>query len=541
MALDLDRRPLAATAARPVEVRVRGAALSGAVAVAVALAAAEALAGVVPGASSPVVRVGEAVIELAPGALERWAIAALGTADKPALLIGIVVVACVLGAGLGRLAVRRPAVAGAGFAVAGAVGVAAEAAAASPRPAAAVVAAVWGVVAGVVALRFLLGRARAASSAAADAAPPPAGASEWVTPTPAQRVAAASRRRFLLGALSLTALAAGGGALGRLGTLRSRVTAQRGAIALPAASRPLPPPPTGLAVEGLSPLITPTADLYRIDTALSVPRVDVATWSLSLDGMVARPLSLTYDDLLAEDLVEADVTLSCVSNQVGGPLVGTGRWLGVPLARLLERAGADPRATQVVGRSVDGFTAGFPTRVLDDGRAALVAVGLGGEPLPVEHGFPARLVVPGLYGYVSATKWLSSIELTTLEAFDGYWIPRGWSKEGPVRLQSRIDVPRAPVRPGRVAVAGVAWAPTRGIAGVEVRVDGGPWREAALGPVLSDATWVQWSWDWEATPGTHELTVRATTEDGEVQTAERRRVAPDGATGHHTVTARVVA
>jgi len=501
----------------------RWSAIAGSVAAATALAAAELVAGLIAGTSSPVLRVGEAVIDVAPGALERWAIATLGTADKPALLVGIVVVACAVGAGLGLLARRRLVAAVVGFGVAGAVGLAAEAAAESPALVPAVLSVSAGVAAGAASLRFLLGRARAAADSAAGPQ------------------AAASRRRFLLGALSLTALAVVGGVLGRLGTLRTRVTAQRAAVDLPGAVSPLPPAPAGLAVDGISPLVTPASTFYRIDTALSVPRVDAATWSLTVDGMVANPITLTYDDLLGSELVEADVTLSCVSNEVGGGLVGNGRWLGVPLTRLLERAGADPGATQVVGRSVDGFTAGFPTGVLRDGRAALVGVGLNGAPLPVEHGFPARLVVPGLYGYVSATKWLASIELTTLEGFDGYWIPRGWSKEGPVRLQSRIDVPRGPVRAGRVAVAGVAWAPTRGIARVEVRVDDGPWQEARLGPVLSDDTWVQWVWDWDAVPGDHTLTVRATSSDGEVQTPERTRVAPSGATGHHTVEARVTA
>jgi hypothetical protein len=239
-------------------------------------------------------------------------------------------------------------------------------------------------------------------------------------------------------------------------------------------------------------------------------------------------------------MIEADVTLACVSNEVGGDLVGTARWLGCRLDDLLDEAGIPTGADQVVGTSVDGFTAGFPTAVLD-GRDAIVAVGMNGEPLPIVNGFPARLVVPGLYGYVSATKWLSRIELTTFEEFQGYWIPRGWAVEGPIKTQSRIDTPSAgsSVPAGTTAVAGVAWAPNVGIEAVEVRVDDGPWQEARLGTAYVDTTWRQWVWEWEATPGEHRLQVRATDGDGITQTEERTQVAPDGASGWHTIDVRV--
>jgi hypothetical protein len=243
---------------------------------------------------------------------------------------------------------------------------------------------------------------------------------------------------------------------------------------------------------------------------------------------------VSYADLLALPQVEEVVTLSCVSNEVGGDLVGNAVWTGVPLAALLERAGVSPDAGQVVGVSVDGFTAGFPTDVAGDGRTALVAVGMNGEPLPTAHGFPARLVVEGLYGYVSATKWLSEIRLTTWEGFDGYWMPRGWSKLGPDTTQSRIDVPRRSVVAGPTPIAGVAWAPSRGIAKVEVQVDDGPWQEARLGEVVSDGTWRQWMLPWDATPGDHELRVRATDGTGATQTDAVTRPDPDGATGWHT-------
>jgi hypothetical protein len=248
-------------------------------------------------------------------------------------------------------------------------------------------------------------------------------------------------------------------------------------------------------------------------------------------------MRLAYDELLAMPMAERDVTLACVSNGVGGRYVGNARWLGVPLGDLLERAGVQAGATQIVGRSVDDFTVGFPTEAAFDGRTAMVAVGMNGEPLPIAHGFPARLVVAGLYGYVSATKWLAEIELTTWEAFDAYWIPRGWAKEAPIKLQSRIDVPRKnqEVTAGLVPVAGVAWSPPVGIGAVEVRIDDGPWVAAELGPLAGSESWRQWSYAWNAGPGGHVLTVRAIDADGNVQDEARRPPRPDGATGYHTI------
>jgi DMSO/TMAO reductase YedYZ molybdopterin-dependent catalytic subunit len=296
-----------------------------------------------------------------------------------------------------------------------------------------------------------------------------------------------------------------------------------------------------LAVEGITPLVTPNTDFYRIDEALTIPSVDLASWRLGVRGMVDRPLSLSFDDLQGLPLVERYVTLACVSNEVGGRLVGNALWRGVRLADLLERAGVQAGATQLVGRSVDGFTVGFPIEAAVDGRDALIAIGMNGEPLPLRHGFPARLVVPGLYGYVSATKWLREIELTTWDEFDAYWIVRGWAKEAPVKVQSRIDVPRegANLAAGPNAIAGVAWAPHRGIERVEVRVGEGAWQEATLGASLADDAWRQWTFSWDATPGRHLIAVRATARDGEVQTADPHQPFPDGATGHHTVFASV--
>ena len=311
-----------------------------------------------------------------------------------------------------------------------------------------------------------------------------------------------------------------------------------------------PPPPTtqppparnragyyDSTVTGISPIVTPNSDFYRIDTALVVPSVDVNSWELSVSGMVNNPYTMTFRELIDMGLVETPVTLSCVSNKVGGHLVDNAVWRGVPLADVLNRAGVKNGATQIVGRSVDNWNSGFPTEYAFDGRVALVAVAMNGEPLPREHGFPVRLVIAGLYGYVSATKWLEEIRLTTWEGFDSYWVPRGWAKRGPIKTQSRIDVPRrgASVRAGRVAVAGIAWAPTRSIERVEVQIDDGPWVSAELSNNMSVNSWRQWVYAWDATPGKHRVRCRATDGTGSTQTSEIRPPAPDGATGWHTI------
>jgi DMSO/TMAO reductase YedYZ molybdopterin-dependent catalytic subunit len=351
-----------------------------------------------------------------------------------------------------------------------------------------------------------------------------------------------SRRGFLLRAGGAAVAVSAAGVLGR-----SLLEARRQTPAIAASEIPAParvaslPPGAESTVEGITPLVVPNEDFYRIDTALLVPSVDVASWHLRIHGMVDRETTLSFEQLVALPLFEQYVTIACVSNEVGGDLVGNAKWTGVSLRDVLDMAGVQGGATQLVGRSVDGWTAGMPTSwVTDDAREAMIAVRMNDEPLPLEHGFPARLIVPGLFGYVSATKWLSELELTTLEAFDAYWIPRGWAKEAPVLTQSRIDVPRPRTRvtAGRVPVAGVAWAPDRGVARVEVAIDG-QWREARLSTPISDATWVQWRLDWDATPGSHELQVRATDGGGEVQTADRTQPAPDGARGHHTIVVEV--
>ena len=292
----------------------------------------------------------------------------------------------------------------------------------------------------------------------------------------------------------------------------------------------------------MPPLVTPNNDFYRIDTAFSIPRVDVSNWRLQITGLVERPYSISFTELLGLSTYEEFVTLCCVSNQVGGHLIDNAKWQGVPLGHVLNHAGVKNEATQIVGRSVDGFTVGFPRDVAFDGRPALIAVGMNGEPLPYKHGFPARLVVSGLYGYVSATKWLQEIELTTWEGFDGYWIPRGWSKEGPIKTQTRIDVPKPSstgIKPGLQPIAGVAWAQNRGISKVEVQIDGGDWKEATLALPISQHTWVQWVFEWGATPGPHVARVRATDANGELQAEGPRPPAPNGAEGWHQINFQV--
>lgn len=500
--------------------------MSGAVAAGVALAVSEFVSGVVMSAPSLVESIGNWVVDNVPPAVKDWAIATFGANDKLALLVGITLVTMLIGAAVGVVARRRFTVAVFAFAGFGVLAVLAASREPDISLAAAAVPAIVAVIAGLAAMRLLY---------------------RLGAPRPEQAVDR-SKRDFLLGAGSLLGFALLAGSFGRFLFERAkRVVAGRDEVALPGAVMALDPPgeAADFGIEALEPILVPNEDFYRIDTALSIPRVDLQEWALAVSGMVDRPYSIDYPDLLDMRMVERDITLSCVSNRVGGDLVGNARWLGVPLVEILDRAGVDPAATQIVGRSVDGFTVGFPTGAVHDGRAALVAVGMNGEPLPFEHGFPARLVVSGLYGYVSATKWLAEIELTTWESFDAYWVPRGWSKEGPVKTQSRIDTPGngAQVPMGRNVVAGVAWAPSRGISKVEVQLgEGEPWVEAELSEPLSEDAWVQWRVDWEPeAEGSHVLRCRATDGEGETQTAQLRPPAPDGATGWHTLVVEVTA
>lgn len=474
-----------------------------------AISVAELVAAFDPRLRNPLFEVGDRVIDAAPPWLKDFAIATFGTNDKIALLIGIGVFLTGFSAAIGVLAFRHRMVSGLiGIGLFTVVG-AASAFAGPTGPVAAVPALIGGLAGAAVLIWF----------------DRPSG------------VASGDRRVFLtsFGLVLGGAMVAAVG--GRLLTTRL-FPANIAGGSLPAVTNPLPqlPAAADFRLPGLAPFRTPNADFYRIDTALSVPRINPDEFFLRIHGMVDRELTLSYEDLLNRVQVESDITMTCVSNEVGGQLVGNARWQGVRLDELLAEVGLDPAADQVVGRSVDDYTCGFPVSAAIDGRDALVAIGMNGEPLPIEHGFPARLIVPGLYGYVSATKWLKEIEITRFDAFDQYWVPRGWANRAPIKTSSRIDTPGAFANlTGEVVIAGVAWAQTRGIEKVEVRVDDGPWQVAELAAEVNDTTWRQWKLPWTVTPGRHTISCRAFDSDGNAQTGERARPMPDGATGWHSV------
>ncbi|MFZ1412490.1 MAG: molybdopterin-dependent oxidoreductase, partial [Micropruina sp.] len=308
-----------------------------------------------------------------------------------------------------------------------------------------------------------------------------------------------------------------------------------GVTTLPRPSIPLPQLPAGVeaSVPGLSPWVTPNADFYRVDVNLIVPAIDHTSWSLTIDGMVERPYQLGWSDLIGLELIERDITMTCVSNEVGGSYLGSARWLGVRTRDVLQRAGIDRLADQVLSTAVDGFTISTPLAALLDDRDALVAIGINGRPLPPEHGYPVRLVTPGLYGFVGSTKWLTRLTLTTYVAQQAYWTQRGWATDAPVKPSSRIESPRPlqPIRPGSTVIGGTAWAQRRGIAAVEVRIDSGPWRRARLGPTAGIDYWRQWYLPWEATTGNHTLECRAVDGAGQVQSDQREAPFPDGSSG----------
>jgi len=445
------------------------AALAGAAAGAAAIGVNELLAGLFSGAPSFVAEIGGLVIDLQPPGAKQFVVDLFGTADKAVFSLLIVAVAVIGSAVLGVVARNRFELATVGFIVAG-LAAAGVAILLDPlvSPLLALLSAAASVATASLVLRWLLGLAAPSAAPGVAAAEMP----DW------------SRRRFLGTSLGVVAGAAMIGVVGRfLGEPGSGTPAV--ATPLPKPVSPAPALPTGadLGVSGLSPIVTPNPDFYRIDTSLLTPQLDVASWRLTVAGMVDRPLQFTYDQLLALPLYEQYVTIACVSNEVGGNLVGNARWTGARLRDVLDQAGVQAGASQVVGRAYDGWTCGFPTDwVMTDEREALIVVGMNGETLPPEHGFPARLIVPGLYGYVSATKWLTQIEVTTWDAFDAYWIPLGWAKEGPILTQSRIDLPRpgSTIPAGEATIAGVAWAPDRGVSQVEIQVDGGAWQPAEL-------------------------------------------------------------
>ena len=574
---------------RPQGTFTRGAA-AGVLAGGLALGIAQLVAGLISSGSSPVVAVGQLSIDFTPPAVKNFAISAFGSHDKVVLVGGILVILAVFAAGIGVLAVRRLSYGMAGLGLFILVGLIA----ALTRPNATgsdALPTLIGGIAAALALRRLAalvvpptaavapaagtaprplpeyrppseqapaaepasGEPAAGGPAQPDAGPPAGLPEEWWQPLPAPRPVgrgrapaarppagpprpAGPRRRSFL---TTSAVVAGGaivaGVGGNLLAERGNVSVARKTLRIPRATVPAPPLPPGtdLKIPGLSPFITPNSQFYRVDTAIVLPEITPASWKLRIHGMVAREMTLTFDDLIRRPLMEDYITLTCVSNPVAGPYVGNAKWLGASLRSLLQEAGIRAGAEQLLCTSTDGFTSGTPVTVSMDGRDAMLAVAMNGTVLPVEHGFPVRLVVPGLYGYVSACKWITDIEVTPSRASRAYWADRGWDQQAPIKTESRIDVPLSPnLKAGTHQVAGVAWAQHKGIDAVEVRIDNGPWNEARLAAVPDIDTWRQWVYEWDATPGNHLIESRATDRTGYTQTALQEPPEPNGATGY---------
>lgn len=504
----------------------------------VVLAVAELVSLFVAAPASPLFAVGSFVIDVVPGWLKEFVISLFGTNDKAALLMTLAVVVAALAGVVGVLEWRRPPW---GAAVLGLVALVAAGAALTRTGATPLWAlpTLIGAVAGILSLRMLTARLRAS------AVP---GVIDGYTEGDGdpRRTSRVSRRGFLtlLSGTAVAAVVVGvgsravGTALATVNTMRANLRLPRAAIAAPAI-----PASADLGIAGVASLVTSNADFYRIDTALQVPSIDASTWTLKVTGMVDRPFELGFDELLAMPLTESVMTMTCVSNYVGGDLVGNATWLGYPIRELLARAGPRAGADMVLSKSVDGFTASTPLDVLlESDRDSLLVVGMNGQPLPLEHGFPVRMIVPGLYGYVSATKWLVELEVTRFADATAYWTRQGWAQQAPVKVSSRIDVPvyLAEIPAGKNAIAGVAWAQHRGITAVEVRIDRVEWLPAQLADAISVDTWRQWVYEWDAPKGAHLIEVRATDAAGTTQTNDRKDAFPDGAEGWHQITVQVV-
>ena len=527
------------------------AALSGMVSAALALAVGELVASVTNKTTSLVLAVGEFIVEVTPGDVVRTSIETLGNSQKVVLLSSITVISILFGAFLGLLSRKQPDLSYSLFILFGIFGgwtlnrdpLTSTAAALSLSAIATLIG-----VSTFFSLNSLLDH-----SASADFEDP--------------KYRYADRRQFLNWATGISVAAGTMTGVGRLLLKDDTVQNIREKIVIPnieeknemqtsndvtsdlsSTATTIPSTETDFltfsemnAIEGISPYITSNDDFYRIDTALRVPTIEPADWSLTVDGLVENPYELSYEEILEMELVKKDVTLTCVSNEIGGPLVGNAVWAGVPLSEIISKSEPLSNAEQVMCHSVDGFTAGFPIENIFDGRTALLAVGMNGRPLPVIHGFPARLVVAGLYGYVSAVKWIKRIEICTWDGNNGYWIPRGWSKKAPIKISSRIDVPRErKINSGVNAVAGVAWAPLSGVRTVEISFDSGPWQECNLGVSLSGETWTQWAYKWDAIPGKYKIKVRAIDNNGVIQSSSVVSPAPDGAEGFDQISVRVV-
>jgi len=485
-----------------------------------AVAAGELTAAVVRPAASPIIAVGNRFIEFTPVAVKQWAISVFGTNDKSALLTGIYLSLVLFAVVVGLLAARSPALGVAGIAVLGAIGV--YCAATAPGHHSADV--IPSIVAGVVGAATLAGLL-------------------WVIePRGAPVDPSGVSRRHLLQAGSVVAgFAVLGTYLGRSWQHERNLTRARNALTLPTPASPAPPLASGTDLgKGAVPFVTPNAKFYRVDTALAVPEVDPKTWTLQVHGRVDREVTLTYSQLVARPLIERWITLCCVSNEVGGDLISNARFLGARLADVLREAGIHADADQLVATSADGMTIGTPSAAVLDGRDAMLAIGMNGQPLPLNHGFPVRMIVPGLYGYVSACKWIVDLEATTFADTDAYWVARGYAAHPPIVLSSRIDTPKStahlPVGQS-IAIAGIAWDQQVGVSAVQVRIDDGAWQDARLAPVPSIDTWRQWVFPWTVpSPGAHRIAVRAVAADGTKQDEVARDSYPAGATGLHQIT-----
>ena len=513
------------------------------------LAVAELLVGMISGSSSPVVAVGQKVIDLVPLPLKNWAVDTFGTSDKVVLVVTTLFLVFLAGIAIGGLMLEgRRVAASIGCGLISAAGVLAVLT--RPDPTVGKIAPI--LVGGIVSLAVLWWLAPRMHQPGGVAAPVEAVATVGdtsgepalsYTPMIIPGFGSTDRRQFLTRGVGAASIAVIAGGAGRLLQRRYSVGNERAALALPQASaRPAAlPPNTDLEVTGLSPFVTPNGEFYRIDTALVVPQLSKDDWKLRIHGMVDNELELSFDDLLDREQIEAYATLACVSNPTGGPYVGNALWQGVRIADLIAEAGVDPGSTQLLSTSVDGWTCGTPVSSLNDGRTALLAIAMNGEPLPAEHGYPVRMVVPGEYGYVSATKWVVEWEFTTWEDAEAYWVPRGWSQQAPMKTMTRIEIPAhdQTVDAGTVAIAGSAWAVHRGVSAVEVRIDGGEWVRAELGGVPSQDTWRKWAVELDVEPGEHAVEARTTDGNGAVETEEVAGVAPNGASGYDMMTLKV--
>ena len=572
----------------PARASTRGA-LAGLLAAALALGVGQLIAGLIAPTSSPVVAVGELSIDFTPPFLKNFAVSTFGSNDKSVLEAGILIILALFACEIGALAVRRIDYGMWGLGIFVVIGVIS----AVTRPNATAVDALPTVLGGAVAALALRRMVRLATELPARTPTRPAGKppalpdyvagsdpgkqpgqrpgktqvglpEAWKQPAPAGRPGSGTRpggkggppaagrpgtvirpssgpqrRSFMTTSAVVAGTAAVGYFGGKLLTERGNVTAVRKTLRIPGPAKPIPPLPDGVDfhIPGLSPFVTPNSKFYRVDTAIVLPEITPTSWHLRVHGMVSKEIDLSFDDLIRRPLIEDYVTLTCVSDPVQGPYIGNAKWLGASLQSLLREAGIKSGATQLLCTSADGFTSGAPVQVAMDGRDSMLAVAMNGTPLPVEHGFPVRQVIPGLYGYVSACKWIVDIEVTTYEAARAYWADRGWDQQAPIKTESRIDVPSGnfSLKPGKTQVAGVAWAQHKGIEAVEVRVDRGPWQPARLAKVPDLDTWRQWVYDWDAKAGTHLIEARATDKTGFTQTALQAPPEPNGATGYPIV------